>query len=390
MASVSFQEQNRGRTGKVPLSLYHPVMVTDDTPFWRAMPNNAVPTGTGTRDQQIGYWNEQQRWRMIRGQRKTLPSKWHFYYLGTGPQADAKFRQRVNGVYWVAVQGSKTESTGLPTRKRNADLKVPQFAVQLPSNIQILEDSGSRAASRSQSNNRERSQSNNRSSSRGPNQGQNQNQTPKQQRSRNQSQNRGQSQKQDPVDIVAAVKQALQELGVTPKNQQGNNGKQKKKSTSGSNTPRAKSPARSPQSQRKQLERPVWKRVPTSDEDVTACFGPRDAARNFGDAALVRNGVDAKHYPQIAELVPSTAALLFGGEVTTREVGDEVEITYHYKMKVRKDDKNLPAFLQQVSAYATPSQAQSIPSQLNPQASTFQPAQSEVEVVEMINEVFDS
>lgn len=398
MASVSFQEQSRGRSGRVPLSYYAPVMVTDGKPFWKAMPQNAVPTGMGNRDQQIGYYNEQKRWRMNKGKRTDLDSKWHFYYLGTGPYADLQFRTRQEGVFWVAVQGSKTEPTGLGVRKRNAELITPQFAVKLPPNIQIVESSTSQPNSRSQSTNRDRSQSGGRSSSRGPKQGQNQNQNQNQspqnqnqQRSRNNSKSRGQSNQQNQqVDIVAAVKQALKELGVSPSEKKN----QSKKNPSGANTPkeqRAKSPARSPQTQRKQLERPPWKRVPNAAENVTQCFGPRDMQCNFGDSDLVKHGVEAKHYPQIAELVPTSAAILFGGEVSTREVGDEVEITYYYKMKVKKDDKNLPAFLQQVSAFALPSQVQTVPSQLNPDAPVFSAKiDTGDETVEIIDQVYDS
>nr|WCC61876.1 nucleocapsid phosphoprotein [Bat Coronavirus RfHB20] len=380
MASVSFQEEKRGRSGKVPLSYYNPVIVSGDKPFWKVMPNNAVPKGKGNKDQQIGYWNEQPRYRMVRGTRKDLPSKWHFYYLGTGPHAEAKFRTRIEGVYWVAVQGSKTEPTGLGTRKRNAELVNPEFAIQLPAAIEIQENTVSRGNSRSQSSNRDRSQSGNRSQN-------DQKQGNQNQKSRSNSQSRkgNQNSNDSAVDIVAAVKQALKELGVT-------NESNKKGKNSGTTTPkeqRSKSPARSPTVQKKQLERPPWKRVPNSTEDVTKCFGVRDTHRNFGDADLVRNGIDAKHYPQLAELVPTPAAILFGGEVVTKEVGSDVEITYVYKMKVPKTDKNLAAFLKQVSAYSQPSQAAEVPSQLNPAAVVFQPL-AEDEQVEIIDQVYGS
>nr|WCC61925.1 nucleocapsid phosphoprotein [Bat Coronavirus RaGD19] len=389
MASVSF-EQQRGRSGRVPLSFFYPVIVTDNTPFWKVMPNNAVPNGMGTKDERIGYWNEQKRWRMRKGQRIDLPSKWHFYFLGTGPHKDASFRQRLDGVYWVAVNGAKTQPTSLGSRKKNAAMMVPQFSVSLPSNIQVQTENASAPASRNQSQNR--SQSANRSQSRGPNQNVNQNQnTNGNQRARSQSRNRGSNnnQPQNQVDIVAAVKAALQQLGVGNQNQ-GGTGK-KSKSNSGVNTPkeqRAKSPAKTPPVQRKQMERPVWKRVPNSSENVTACFGPRDAVHNFGDSDVVHHGTDAKHWPQLAELIPTPAALAFGSEISTTEVGDKVEITYTYKMKVDKADKNLPAFLQQVSAYAQPSQANQISSQLNPVAPVFTPGMDDS--VEIIDQVFDT
>nr|UMZ07421.1 nucleocapsid protein [Bat alphacoronavirus PH201] len=396
MASVSFQEQPRGRSGRVPLSYFNPVMVTDGQPFWKVMPKNAVPTGKGNRDQQLGYWNEQKRWRMRKGQRTDLDSKWHFYYLGTGPHADKAFRTRLDGVYWVAVQGSKTDPTGLGTRRKNSALIYPQFATSLPSNIQIQTDSGSTANSRSVSQSRDRSASANRSQSRGP---QNQNQSQLSNQNQNQNRNRSKSRtrnneqtQQPPVDIVAAVKEALKQLGVDPKGQS-QSGK-KSRNTSGSNTPRqerSKSPAHTPPTQRKQLDRPIWKRVPNSVETVTQCFGPRDPSHNFGDTNLVDNGTEGKHWPQIAEFIPTAAALAFGSEITTREVGDEVEVTYTYKMKVKKDDKNLPLFLQQVSAYAQPSQAANIPSQLNPGASAFTPVgDGSVDTVEIIDQVYDA
>nr|ADX59455.1 nucleocapsid protein [Cardioderma bat coronavirus/Kenya/KY43/2006] len=390
MASVSFQEERSGR-GRVPLSLFAPVTVTSDKNFWSIMPKNGVPTnGKANKDQLIGYWTEQKRWRMNRGQRKELPSKWHFYYLGTGPHADAQFRKRIEGVYWVANQGAKTENTGLGTRRRNQDLIVPQIP-NLPADIQIVEVT-SRGGSRAQSASRERSQSNNRDRSQSSNRDRSQNRGQQQRnysRSRNNSQTRsGNNAQNQAVDIVAAVKQALQELGVTPKQE-----RKSQKGASGTSTPkvkRSKSPGpQSPGTQRKQMERPVWKRVPTSNEDVTTCFGPRDTAHNFGDAELVRKGTEAPHYPQLAELVPTPAALLFGGEVVTREVGEEVEVTYVYKMRVPKDNKNLPAFLKQISAYSQPSQAASTPSQLNPTAAAFNP-QGEEEQVEIIDQVYGS
>nr|WCC61726.1 nucleocapsid phosphoprotein [Bat Coronavirus HlYN20] len=385
MSSVSFEDKPRGRAGRIPLSFYSPVMVDGSTPFWKVMPKNAVPTGKGNKDQQIGYWNEQKRWRMIKGQRKDLDSKWHFYYLGTGPHADASFRTRLDGVFWVAVQGSKTEPTGLGTRKRNADLVKPQFAVKLPSAVYVVEES-SRPASRNQSNSRNQSESRSQSRTRDSNNGSQNNSRPQ---SRNRNSNG--SSRNEPVDIVAAVKQALQELGVAPaENNQKSKGK--KKSTSGTSTPKqsATPKSSSPQMQRKQVERPVWKRVPNKQENVTVCFGPRDALRNFGDAELVAQGVQAPHYPQLAELCPSTAALLFGGEVSTRESGDEVEITFHYKLKVSKTHKDLPAFLQQVSAYAQTPEMTVISTNLNPAAADFKPMEDAVEIIDQVYDSFEA
>nr|AFU92074.1 nucleocapsid protein [Hipposideros bat coronavirus HKU10] len=390
--NVSFANKPRGRSGRVPLSYYSPVMIDGDQPFWKVMPTNAVPTGMGDKNQQIGYWNEQPRWRMVKGQRKELQSKWHFYYLGTGPQEDARYRQRIEGVFWVAVQGSKTDPTGLGTRRKGQDLISPKFAVKIPSNVVVVEET-SRPPSRSQSNSRPQSRNNSRPQSKNNSQNNSRDNSRAPSRPRSRA-NSTSSSANDAVDIVAAVKQALKELGVTPEKK---NQEKQKKSNSGSNTPKEAATSRqksSPSTPRKQLERPEWKRVPNKEENVIACFGPRDTLHNFGDQKLIAEGVQAPHYPQLAELVPTPAALLFGGEVSTRERGDEVEIMYVYKMKVHKSNKDLPSFLQQVSAYAqapdaTTTEKATVQPLLNPTAPDFKPATSD-EVIEMINTVYDS
>nr|AFU92082.1 nucleocapsid protein [Hipposideros bat coronavirus HKU10] len=390
--NVSFANKPRGRSGRVPLSYYSPVMIDGDQPFWKVMPTNAVPTGMGDKNQQIGYWNEQPRWRMVKGQRKELQSKWHFYYLGTGPQEDARYRQRIEGVFWVAVQGSKTDPTGLGTRRKGQNLISPKFAVKIPSNVVVVEET-SRPPSRSQSNSRPQSRNNSRPQSKNNSQNNSRDNSRAPSRPRSRA-NSTSSSANDAVDIVAAVKQALKELGVTPEKK---NQEKQKKSNSGSNTPKEAATSRqksSPSTPRKQLERPEWKRVPNKEENVIACFGPRDTLHNFGDQKLIAEGVQAPHYPQLAELVPTPAALLFGGEVSTRERGDEVEIMYVYKMKVHKSNKDLPSFLQQVSAYAqapdaTTTEKATVQPLLNPTAPDFKPATSD-EVIEMINTVYDS
>nr|WJJ08865.1 N protein [Bat coronavirus] len=364
--SVSFDNAARGRSGRVPLSYYLPVINTSAQPFYKVMPQNAVPTGMGNQSQQIGYWNEQVRWRMSKGQRKDLPSKWHFYYLGTGPHAELPYRQRQQGVFWVAKEGAKTQPTGLGARGRNAELISPRFSTNLPDSIEIS-DTGSRSNSRansrarSQSNDqssRSRSQSvgrnqNNRSQSRGrqPNQpnGSNSNGSRgNQQRNRSNSRNRGNSNANNQhSDLVAAVREALAGLGITP------NSNKSTPATSGRSTPkRSKSPQPTEKKSIKQTDKPTWKRVPHSQENVEKCFGPRTASLNFGDAQLVRLGVDYPHFPQIAELVPTQAALLFGSEITAHEVGDDIQITYVYKMNVPKANRSLVRFLPHVGAYA--------------------------------------
>lgn len=375
MATVNWgdaveQAESRGRK-RIPLSLFAPLRVTDGKNFWNVMPRNGVPTGKGNPDQQIGYWVEQKRWRMQKGQRKDQPSNWHYYYLGTGPHADAPFRKRIQGVHWVAVDGAKTNPTGLGVRNRNKEPATPQFGFQLPADLTVVEAT-SRSASRSQS--RSRNQSQSRSGA----------QTPRAQ------------QPSQSVDIVAAVKQALADLGIASSQSRPQSGKNTPKPRS-----RAVSPAPAPKPARKQMDKPEWKRVPNSEEDVRKCFGPRSVSRNFGDSDLVQHGVEAKHFPTIAELLPTQAALAFGSEITTKEAGDFVEVTYHYVMKVPKTDKNLPRFLEQVSAYSKPSQIRRSQSQqdLNADAPVFTPAPPATPVshnpafleeeVEMVDEIIN-
>lgn len=374
MASVQFEDTNsRGRSGRTPLSYYAPLRVADDKLFLKSMPGNGVPKGMGEKSEQIGYWTEQRRWRMNKGQRKDLPSNWHFYYLGTGPHADLKFRERQVGVFWVAKQGSKTEPTKLGTRNRNQQLRIPTFDFTLPDSLEIV-NSDSRPASRS--NSRSQSKSANQSRSNSQVREQSGTKTPK-----NASQKKNQQE-----DLVAAVREALKGLGF-----------QQSRSSSGRSTPaRAKSPARQ---SKKQLDKPEWKRVPNRTENATTCFGQRSVEKNCGSASVLAMGVEAPNFPQIAELIPTQAALFFGSRVSTKENSDTVEIKYHYKMSVPKTNPNLPYFLQQVNAYLDPNSDQPIPKkqkakpeetpQLNPTAPAFTPpAVPDVEL-EMVDEVFD-
>ncbi|ACA52161.1 nucleocapsid protein [Bat coronavirus 1B] len=374
MASVQFEDTNsRGRSGRTPLSYYAPLRVADDKLFLKSMPGNGVPKGMGEKSEQIGYWTEQRRWRMNKGQRKDLPSNWHFYYLGTGPHADLKFRERQVGVFWVAKQGSKTEPTKLGTRNRNQQLRIPTFDFTLPDSLEIV-NSDSRPASRS--NSRSQSKSANQSRSNSQVREQSGNRTPK-----NASQKKNQQE-----DLVAAVREALKGLGF-----------QQSRSSSGRSTPsRAKSPARQ---SKKQLDKPEWKRVPNRTENATTCFGQRSVEKNCGSASVLAMGVETPNFPRIAELIPTQAALFFGSRVSTKENSDTVEIKYHYKMSVPKTNPNLPYFLQQVNAYLDPNSDQPIPKkqkakteetpQLNPTAPAFtHPAVPDVEL-EMVDEVFD-
>nr|QXT58308.1 N protein [Porcine epidemic diarrhea virus] len=376
MASVSFQDRGRKR---VPLSLYAPLRVTNDKPLSQVLANNAVPTNKGNKDQQIGYWNEQIRWRMRRGERIEQPSNWHFYYLGTGPHADLRYRTRTEGVFWVAKEGAKTEPTNLGVRKASEKPIIPNFSQQLPSVVEIVEPNtpptsraNSRSRSRGNGNNRSRSPSNNRgnnqsrgnSQNRGNNQGRGASQNRggnnnNNNKSRNQSKNRNQSNDRGGVtsrdDLVAAVKDALKSLGIgenPDKLKQQQKPKQERSDSSGKNTPK-KNKSRATSKERDLKDIPEWRRIPKGENSVAACFGPRGGFKNFGDAEFVEKGVDASGYAQIASLAPNVAALLFGGNVAVRELADSYEITYNYKMTVPKSDPNVELLVSQVDAFKT-------------------------------------
>ncbi|APD51487.1 N protein [NL63-related bat coronavirus] len=373
MATVNWADESdkgngrggRGRRGRIDPSYYSPIIVEGNEKPWNVIPKNFVPKGKGGKDEQIGYWNEQPRWRMRKGEKVELPSKWHFYYLGTGPQSKLKFRERAQGVVWVAVNGAKTADTGLGTRKRNQQPIVPTFDVKIPSNITIVEDHDRSApSSRSQSRGRSQSRNDNRSNNQSRNQSRN--------NSRSRSNSRGRSgNPTSPDDLVAAVRAALEGMGFEPiKN--GQSGKNTPKS--GNATPkkqksRASSPAPRPASPKKQMDKPRWKRTPNQEEDVVKCFGPRDFDHNFGDSEIVRLGVEAPHYPQLAELVPSQAALLFDSNISTKELKDQVMITYTYSMLVPKDNKHLGPFLQQVNAFADGDKVPALPPKVKRQKS---------------------
>nr|UYB79118.1 nucleocapsid phosphoprotein [Alphacoronavirus sp.] len=398
MSSVKF-EAARGRQGRTPLSYFAPLTVTSDKKFWNVIPKNAVPTGKGKANQQVGYWSEQTRWRMQKGNRVEKPSFWHFYYLGTGPHADAKFRERIPGVVWVSKANADLKPTDLGTRTKARSLITPKFDTELPADIEIVDKSstpnsransrsqsrGSRGGSKSRSNsqNRDNSQSRDNSNNRGKSQSRNNSRNRGQQRNNNQQRQGSGNAGNNTADLAAAIVLALEKAGLTretekaPKKESANNNKKAKS--------RASSPAPVP-SKIDQLGRVMWKRTPDPSCDVSQCFGPRSQYQNFGDEDAIKNGVKAKHFPSWAELTPNAAALLFGSEIITVEDGDDVVIQYNYQLRVPKTTPALQTFLPQVSAFANGGDSDSIEivqetaaasaapkATLNPKADTFVP-----------------
>nr|WCC62227.1 nucleocapsid phosphoprotein [Bat Coronavirus MrGD17] len=410
MSSVKFEASRR--SGRTPLSYFAPLVVTSDKKFWNVLPKNAVPTGKGKAPQQVGYWNEQPRWRMQKGQKVEKPSHWHFYFLGTGPHADAKFRERIPGVVWVSKANANLEPTDLGTRSKARNLITPKFDNELPSDIEVVDKSsapnsrgnsrsqsrgpGNGSKSRSNSKSRDNSQSRDNSNNRGKSQSRNNSRSRGQQRDNNKQRQGAGNAGNNTADLAAAIVLALEKAGLTreaektPKETGANNNKKSKS--------RASSPAPAQPKNSDQLTRVMWKRNPDPSCNVKQCFGPRSQYQNFGDEDAIKNGVKAKHFPSWSELTPNAAALLFGSEIVTVEDGDDVVIQYTYQVRVPKTHPALQTFLPQVGAYAnvgdemsedvviesTPTTssapaaeesaaAPQLPPKLNPKAATFVP-----------------
>nr|QNT54761.1 nucleocapsid protein [Human coronavirus 229E] len=376
MATVKWadaSEPQRGRQGRIPYSLYSPLLVDSEQP-WKVIPRNLVPINKKDKNKLIGYWNVQKRFRTRKGKRVDLSPKLHFYYLGTGPHKDAKFRERVEGVVWVAVDGAKTEPTGYGVRRKNSEPETPHFNQKLPNGVTVVEEPDSRAPSRSQSRSQSRGRGESKSQSRNPSSDRNHN-------------------SQD--DIMKAVAAALKSLGFDKpqekdkKSAKTSTPKPSRNQSPASSQSAAKILARSQSSETKEqkheMQKPRWKRQPNDDvtSNVTQCFGPRDLDHNFGSAGVVANGVKAKGYPQFAELVPSTAAMLFDSHIVSKESGNTVVLTFTTRVTVPKDHPHLGKFLEELNAFTREMQQQPL---LNPSALEFNPSQTSPATVEPVRD----
>nr|UZV41984.1 MAG: N protein [Feline coronavirus] len=346
------RSNSRGRKNNaIPLSFYNPITVEQGQKFWALCPRDFVPKGIGNKDQQIGYWNRQHRYRIVKGQRKDLPDRWFFYFLGTGPHADAKFKDKIDGVFWVAKDGAMNKPTTLGTRGANNESKPLRFDGKIPPQFQ-LEVNRSRNNSRSGS--QSRSVSRNRSQSRG------------RQQSNNQDTN--------VEDTIVAV---LQKLGVTDKQRSRSKSRERDQSKSRDTTP-------------KNANKHSWKKT-AGKGDVTNFYGARSASANFGDSDLVANGNAAKCYPQLAECVPSVSSMLFGSQWSAEEDGDQVKVTLTHTYYLPKDDAKTSQFLEQIDAYKRPSQVAKDQRQRKSRSKSTdkKPEELSVTLVEAYTDVFD-
>nr|AKV62760.1 nucleoprotein [Porcine respiratory coronavirus] len=351
------RSNSRGRkSNNIPLSFFNPITLQQGSKLWNLCPRDFVPKGIGNRDQQIGYWNRQTRYRMVKGQRKELPERWFFYYLGTGPHADAKFKDKLDGVVWVAKDGAINKPTTLGSRGANNESRALRFDGKVPGEFQL-------EVNQSRDNSRSRSQSRS--------------------RSRNGSQSRGRQQSNNKKDdsVEQAVLAALKKLGVnTEKQQQRSRSKSKERSNSKirDTTPKNKN-------------KHTWKRT-AGKGDVTRFYGTRSGSANFGDSDLVANGSSAKHYPQLAECVPSVSSILFGSYWTSKEDGDQIEVTFTHKYHLPKDDPKTEQFLQQINAYARPSEVAKEQRKIKSRPKSAERSEQEVvpdSLIENYTDVFD-
>nr|WJV41962.1 nucleoprotein [Porcine respiratory coronavirus] len=351
------RSNSRGRkSNNIPLSFFNPITLQQGSKFWNLCPRDFVPKGIGNRDQQIGYWNRQTRYRMVKGQRKELPERWFFYYLGTGPHADVKFKDKLDGVVWVARDGAMNKPTTLGSRGANNESRALKFDCKVPGEFQLeVNQSRDNSSSRSQSRSR----------------------------SRNVSQSRGRQQSNNKKDdsVEQAVLAALKKLGVNTETQQ-QRSRSKSKERSDSKT-RDTTP--------KNKNKHTWKRT-AGKGDVTIFYGTRSGSANFGDSDLVANGSSAKHYPQLAECVPSVSSILFGSYWTSKEDGDQIEVTFTHKYHLPKDDPKTEQFLQQINAYSRPSEVAKEQRKIKSRSKSAERSEQEVvpdSLIENYTDVFD-
>nr|BAJ08261.1 nucleocapsid protein [Feline coronavirus] len=345
------RSNSRGRKNSdIPLSFYNPITLEPGSKFWNVCPRDFVPKGIGNKDQQIGYWNRQTRFRIVEGQRTELSERWFFYFLGTGPHADAKFKDKIDGVFWVARDGAMNKPTRLGTRGTNNESKPLKFDGKTPPQFQLEVN---RFRNNSRSGSQSRSVSRNRSQSRGRQQSNNQN--------------------NNFEDTIVAV---LQKLGVT---EQRSRSKSRDRSDS---KPRDTTP--------KNANKHTWKKT-AGKGDVTNFYGARRASANFGDSDLVANGNAAKCYPQIAECVPSVSSMIFGSQWSAEEAGDQVKVTLTHTYYLPKDDAKTSQFLEQIDAYKRPSEVAKDQRQRKSRSKSAdkKPEELSVTLVEAYTDVFD-
>nr|WPV62946.1 MAG: N protein [Jingmen rodent alphacoronavirus 1] len=327
------RSSSRGRTqnrtnGSIPLSWFTAIIDESNGNFISLMPSSGVPTGVGTAAQQCGYWyRAPTAYQVRRGKRFALPPAWYFYFLGTGPHANAAYGTAMDGVFWVKTKNGQIDaksSKALGVRDNGTEPKRANVP-NLPEGLRVNLPNGSRPQSRAQSQNRNgsRASSMNRNNSRAP------------------------SVDRTKEDLKAVVSQLLSEMGVSKTNKNQPQSKKKKGST----------PTGTPHPN--QDGKPVWKRKPNKEENVTQCFGPRSDSKNFGDAAFLQHGVDDDRFKAVSYYAPGTAASLFDSKITVADSHDGKKlVTFHTTIEVDPNRPEFELFMSQIDAFKKPASFQ--------------------------------
>lgn len=335
------RSQNRTNASN-PLSWFTSIIDESNGNFTSLMPHSGVPTGMGTAAQQCGYWYRAPTvYQVRRGKRVPLPPVWYFYFLGTGPHANAAYGTAMDGVFWVKTKNCQIDpksTKALGVRDSGTDPRRANIP-NLPEGLRVSVPNASRPQSRAQS--QTRSQNTSRASS----------------VSRNGS--RASSVDRTKEDLKAVVSQLLAEMGISKNSKQTQNQKKQKGST----------PAATPHPS--QDGKPVWKKKPNKEEPVAQCFGHRSDNKNFGDAEFLRLGVDDPRFKTVSYYAPGAAASLFDSMVTVSDGSDgKKRVTFHTTIEVDPTKPGFEVFLAQIDAFKKPATFQQTQNFWENQAST--------------------
>lgn len=236
-----------------------------------------------------GYWYRHNRraFRTADGQQKQLLPRWYFYYLGTGPHADANYGETIDGVVWVASQQADTSTpSDISDRDPSSHEAIPtRFSpgTVLPQGYYI-EGSG-----RSAPNSRSGSRASSRASSVG-------------------SRSRGTSGTRTPTSgVTPDMADQIASLVLAKLGKDATKPQQVTKQTA-------------KEVRQKILNKPRQKRSPNKQCTVQQCFGKRGPNQNFGGPEMLKLGTSDPQFPILAELAPTAGAFFFGSKLELAKV----------------------------------------------------------------------
>nr|QOE77292.1 nucleocapsid phosphoprotein [Lucheng Rn rat coronavirus] len=351
------RSRSRGRSqnrtnASIPLSWFTSIVDESNGNFTSLMPPSGVPTGLGTAVQQCGYWYRAPTvYQVRRGKRVPLPPVWYFYFLGTGPHANAAYGTAMDGVFWVKTKNGQIDPKSikaLGVRDSGTDPRRANIP-NLPEGLRVSVPNASRPQSRAQS--QTRSQNNSRASS------------------VNRNGSRASSVDRTKEDLKAVVSQLLAEMGVSKISKQNQN--QNQTQSQSKKKQKGSTPAATPHPN--QDGKPVWKKKPNKEENVTQCFGPRSDSKNFGDADFIRLGVDDPRFKTVSYYAPGAAASLFDSMVTVTDGADgKKKVTFHTTIEVDPTKPGFEVFMAQIDAFKKPATFQQTQTFWETQATTHQ------------------